>query len=141
MSRKRRGRSEASIYQRASDGLWVAVLSLGYDGKGKRKRKTVYGHTKKEVQDKLDDLRGDIKEGMIVGGPTLTVKQWLTRWLEITKPTVQPNTYVPYARHARLHLVPHLGHIKLQKLDAGCIHQLYATLTKAGVSPQLQRKI
>jgi CubicO group peptidase (beta-lactamase class C family) len=34
MSRKRRGRGEHGIYQRESDGLWVASVSLGYDRTG-----------------------------------------------------------------------------------------------------------
>ena len=38
----RRGHNEGSIYQRASDGLWVAGITL--DG---GKRKTVYGKTRK----------------------------------------------------------------------------------------------
>ena len=37
MARKRRGRGEGSIHQRA-DGLWEAKISLGYDGNGKRRR-------------------------------------------------------------------------------------------------------
>jgi hypothetical protein len=42
MSRKRRGRGEGSIFERA-DGVWVGSVSLGYDTNGKRLRKTVYG--------------------------------------------------------------------------------------------------
>lgn len=35
-TRRRRGHNEGSVYQRASDGLWVADASLGYgsDGNG-----------------------------------------------------------------------------------------------------------
>src|SRR5215472_16103722 len=51
MARKRRGRDEGSVFQRA-DGLWVSSISLGYTESGKRKRKTVYGATKQEVLDK-----------------------------------------------------------------------------------------
>ena len=45
MARKRRGRGEGSIFQRA-DGRWTATITVGYDGNGKRKRRTVYGKTK-----------------------------------------------------------------------------------------------
>jgi hypothetical protein len=41
-NRKRRGRSEGSVHQRA-DGLWVASISLGYDERGKRRRLVAYG--------------------------------------------------------------------------------------------------
>src|SRR4051794_22161482 len=36
-NRKRRGRGEASIFERA-DGQWVGSISLGYHESGKRKR-------------------------------------------------------------------------------------------------------
>ena len=46
----RRGHGEGSIYQR-SDGLWCTVVDLGYVN-GKRKRKYIYGKTRKEVAEK-----------------------------------------------------------------------------------------
>ena len=52
MARKRRGRGEGSIYQR-SNGLWCATYSAGYDGSGHRKRRTIFGETKDDVQKKL----------------------------------------------------------------------------------------
>jgi len=56
VTRKRRGRGEGSISQRP-DGVWEGSVSLGYDGEGKRRRKTVYGKIKAEVQDKLRELQ------------------------------------------------------------------------------------
>lgn len=43
----RRGHGEGSIYQR-KDGRWAATITL--EG---QKRKTFYGKTRKEVQEKL----------------------------------------------------------------------------------------
>ena len=48
---KKRGNNEGSIYKR-QDGRWAATVSLGYEG-GKRKRKTVYGKTRKGVAERL----------------------------------------------------------------------------------------
>jgi hypothetical protein len=53
-SRPRRG--EGTVYKRKSDGLWVGMLDLGLAG-GKRRRKTVYGHSENEVLHKLSKLR------------------------------------------------------------------------------------
>ena len=72
MSRKRRGRGEASVFERA-DGQWVGAISLGYDDKGKRNRKTVYGSTKGEVQEKIDDLKNDARAGILPDAKRLTV--------------------------------------------------------------------
>jgi len=55
--RARRGRGEASIYQRESDGRWVGSLSLGHTGSGKRRRKVVYGDTKNAVAEELRKLQ------------------------------------------------------------------------------------
>ena len=44
----RRGHGEGAVYRRASDGLWVASLNLGYID-GKRRRKQVYGKTQRKT--------------------------------------------------------------------------------------------
>src|SRR5262249_59670143 len=84
--RARRGRGESSIFRREEDGLWVATVSLGYDAEGKRKRKTVYGTTKKEVQEKLDELRPAARAGT-VGISGMTVAVLLEQWLKASQGT------------------------------------------------------
>jgi hypothetical protein len=91
MARKRRGRGEGGIHHRA-DGLWEAKVSFGYAPDGKRIRKTVYGHSKQEVQDKLRELQNNAGRGIDCDAGTLTVGAWLTRWLALVRPTVEPNT-------------------------------------------------
>ena len=61
---KRRGNGEGSNYQRANS-RWEAVISIGYGADGKRKRRTVYGWTKKEVQDKLTKLQSNKLNGTL----------------------------------------------------------------------------
>jgi hypothetical protein len=53
---KRLGYREGSIHQR-SKTRWVAMLSLGYNAQGRRKRRAIYGTTKREVQEKLTKLQ------------------------------------------------------------------------------------
>src|SRR5258707_33462 len=105
-SRKRRGRGEGSIFQR-DDGLWVGSISLGVDGKGKRNRRTVYGDTKKEAQDKLDELRDKARKGQPVRATTdMKVGAFLDLWLVKAKLAVGASTYIRYEQHARLHITP-----------------------------------
>ena len=111
----RRGRGEGSIYQR-KDGRYVASLPI--EGQG-RKRKYLYGKTRKEVQEKLATTVQQQKQGMLVATPQQTVGQFLTDWLENTfKQSVRPRTYERYEEVIRLHLVPVLGKHQLQKLSA-----------------------
>ena len=83
--RKRRGRGEASLFQRDSDGLWVGTVSLGYDGTGKRIRKTTYAPTKGEVAEKVRKLQAEHDAGRLVDVEELTTGEFLTRWLNNTE--------------------------------------------------------
>jgi integrase len=137
MTRKRRGRGEGGIRYREDKKTWVAEVRTGAG----QKRRTVYGKTKKRIQEKLRKLHNDVAAGISGDVALLTVSQWLTRWLEIVKPTVEPNTYDPYERHVRLHITPYLGGLKLVKLAKPQIRGWYAALTEAGVLAALQRKV
>lgn len=135
--RKRRGRGEDGIYQRESDGLWVASVSLGYDGAGKRVRRVVYGKSKREAQAKLDALRRDAAGGVKIAPGRVTVKEAVDRWLDLeVRPNRAPATVKCYAETARLHILPTLGRVYLKDLDTHRIDQLQAGLQAAGVSPR-----
>lgn len=108
----KRGQNEGSIYKR-KDGRWTAALSVG----GTR-RKTFYGKTRQEVQEKLTAELGKKQAGLpIATDERQTVGQFLDHWLkESVKSSVRPKTYDSYAQLVRLHLKPRLGHIRLSKL-------------------------
>jgi integrase len=138
MARKRRGRSEGSVYQR-SDGLWVSSVSMGYAGNGKRKRRTVYGQTKAEVQAKLARLQNDAANGQLSDPVTMTLAEWLVRWLDTATSRVQPKTHLRYEQLVRLRINPHLGGCRLAALEPVHIQQLFSALSRAGVSPRGQQ--
>ncbi len=134
MSRKRRGRDEGSLYQRA-DGLWAASVSAGYDAHGRRKRRTVYGDSKAEVQAKLQTLQADASKGVLGDADRMTLAAYLHSWLETTaRLTCAFSTYDRYKRVVNRQLLPHLGGVKVAKLAPVHIHTLLAQLEKAGES-------
>jgi integrase len=137
--RKRRGRGEGGIREvtlKNGTKIWRAEIRLPSG-----KRKSVYATTKGEALKKMDKLRHDLAIGITGEALELTVADWLNRWLDQVKPTVEPQTYNPYAQHCRTHLIPHVGHVTLAKFKAAHVHQLYTDLSKASVSPALQRKV
>lgn len=132
-TRKRRGRGEGSIYQRA-DGRWCATVSAGYNGSGRRRRKTIYGQTKRDVQEKLKRLD---PAAVIRDASALTVRDFLKRWIDNTaRPAVAPTTYQRYEQIARLQVIPYVGGVRLTSLAAIHVEQLYADLRRDGVSPR-----
>ena len=58
---RRRAKGEGGIYRRA-DGRWCAALDLGR-ATGKRRRRIVYGKSRREVSEKLFALRKDAERG------------------------------------------------------------------------------
>ncbi|HEY6541612.1 MAG TPA: tyrosine-type recombinase/integrase [Ktedonobacteraceae bacterium] len=120
-----RGHGEGSIYQR-NDGRWTAAITLD-----NHRRKTFYGKSRKEVQDKLNKALYEQKQGTLATGPQMTLKTHLERWLEqVCKLTMRASTYKMYRSAINFHWIPSLGHIKLQKLTIGDLQAFYAELQK-----------
>src|SRR6266498_3090508 len=112
---KRRGNGEGGIYQRERDGKWCASVDLGFVN-GKRRRKVIYGETRKEVADKLKALHRDQAAGINIAPEQQTVKAFLETWLEQrVKRHNRPRTYESYTTVAQRHLIPHIGKCQLVK--------------------------
>lgn len=127
----KRGNGEGSIYKRKEDGKWVGSIKLDTG-----KRKVFYGKTKKEVTEKLIHYRHDQQQGILVPSSQQTVAEFFTRWLEDTqKHSLRPRAYERYEEVARLHIVPVLGKLQLQKLEAQHVQMLYTKKIEAGLSP------
>jgi integrase len=132
----RRGNGEGSIYQR-SDGRWAAEITVGYGDNGKRRRKTVYGWTKAEVQKKLGNLLPQAQAGAFAVAD-MTVGAFLDHWLENTvKPNNRATTFESYERIARKHIRPFIGGIRLSNLAPINVESMYTALRNAGRSPRL----
>lgn len=128
MARKRRGRGEGAIIQRG-DGRWAAELSLGVDATGKRRRKTIYGTSKKDVAERLRKLQAENDAGRLVETEQLTTAEYLKRWLHNTaKEKVHAGTWERYRQVTELYLIPTLGGVKLSKLAPLHVEQCYAQM-------------
>lgn len=118
-----------------TDVLWGAVGDLGRGPDGKRRRKFVYGKTRKDVAERLKKLLADIQAGTFVDPGRLTVAQFLERWLEdAARHTVRPVTYETYRRYLRVHAIPVIGHLRLAKIQPTDLQHLYASRLQAGKS-------
>ncbi|MFC4942346.1 tyrosine-type recombinase/integrase [Pseudonocardia sp. GCM10023141] len=122
---RRRVNGEGSIYQRASDGLWVASAYV-YTTTGVMKRKPVYGRSFDEVREKLDRLKGDSANGIAVPDRAVTVSDYLTYWLAQVKEVKRATTWRGYESAVRLHIVPVLGKKRLEKLTGADVRHLVA---------------
>lgn len=113
---KRRARGEGSLIQRKSDGMWIGRVDLPSTN-GKRRRATVKSMKYTVAMEKFNKLRREVEDGTYATSGTMTVAQWCEQWLEaIVRPRVRPGTFTYYEQTSRLHVVPHVGKIRLNKL-------------------------
>ncbi len=126
---KRRGHGEGTIKQR-SDGRWEGQVSLP-DGR----RKSVYGKTRREAQDKLRAALRDLDAGLDLSAGRQTFDHFLHQWLSASvRPAVATKTYEGYESIVRVRIVPRLGRTPLRKLTPLDLQALYASLQDAGLS-------
>ena len=129
-SRKpRRGHGEGSIYWRADRQRYCGQVEVA------GRRRTIYGKTKAEVQQKMLKARLDGAQGRVAPSATMTVEQLLTDWLrEAVEPKGRGRTYESYEYHSRCHLIPALGTVKLRDLTTAQLQRLYRQLLDRGLS-------
>ncbi|HZU01587.1 MAG TPA: tyrosine-type recombinase/integrase [Ktedonobacteraceae bacterium] len=125
MSGKRRGSGEGGITQR-KDGRWQGSFLAE---NGVRRKKYVYGKTRKEVQEKLARAIYQEKQGTLTRGDARqTVQQFMEHWfVNVHKGAVREKTYLDHLSRAKNHIYPLLGHVRLQKLSVQHVQEWYAT--------------
>ncbi len=129
----RRGPHEGSLYPRG-DGRWEGAVHLGYE-EGRRVRKWVIGHSRKEVAARLEALLAAKREERPMPDGRTKLGPFLRRWLdEVAEPAIRASTYSSYDDILRLHLIPGLGRIAVAKLTPDDVQSfLNAKLTTPGV--------
>src|ERR1700755_1676378 len=121
MPRSKTPDNEGSVYQRASDGLWVAAVTLPSG-----RRKVAYGKTEKEALTKRRRLLADVEAGRPVPlGRTPTIGKFLLHWLdvriagEVEAGHIQPSTADHYRQMVEGHIIPTaLAAVKLTAASA-----------------------
>jgi integrase len=116
----KRGNGEGSIFQRKSDKKWIASITLENG-----KRKVFYGKTKKEVTEKLIKARSEQQQGLLSVNSKTKMSEYIEGWLESYKRSVRPNTHQRACEIMRLHVLPTLGNLQLDKLTPRHLDRLY----------------
>jgi integrase len=119
----RRAKGEGSIHKR-KDGYWAAQITVGYKPDGRPIRKSVYASKKKEVAQKLADLKERHERGDFGEGARQLVKDFLRFWLKQRRHQVKPRTIELHTRYVESKIVPVLGNYCLVDLKPVHIQEL-----------------
>jgi integrase len=105
---------------------WQVVVSFTDPATKKRTRKLV-GTYAKEAEAKRAERKALLSkdDGVFVDPSKITVGELLDTWLKSKRGTISVNSEADYASAIRLHLKPALGHLRVQKLNADTIQNVY----------------
>lgn len=118
---RHRGSGEGSIFK--SGNTWRGQLTIN------GKRKSVSGKTKKEVADKLAELRTDFNNGIYTERNEITVEEWVNYWLKNkVEPKISEQSFIHLEALFRNHLLKEIGHVQLQEVNREMLEETYATV-------------
>ena len=133
---KRAASGESSIHK-GVDGRWHGYVSMGLKREGARDRRHVSGTRRVDVVAKVRDLERQRDSSVAQeAGRVSTVADWLEHWLDtIAARKVRPRTLEGYRSKLRLHVVPALGHHRLDRLQPEHVEAFYAECERSGMAP------
>ena len=91
---KRRANGDGHLRQRPN-GTWELCLMIGFHDDGRRKYKSFYGKTQKEVKDKAKAYQSAKAEGIEMD-VVYTFEEWADMWFESHKDNIMPTTQENY---------------------------------------------
>ncbi len=128
----KKGNGEGAIRHR-SDGRWEARY---YTTSGMRRtRHSIYGQTRQAVAKGLRECLANTDTGFAPGQGNISLAIYLSRWLDSIRQSVKPTTLEKYTRDVNHHIIPAVGHFRLDKLEPRHISMLYTDMIQSGLSP------
>jgi len=130
-----RVKGTGSVYQRESDGRWVATIEAGWTARGARRRITLTAKTQAEVRRKLRDKQAQIaRDGLPSPGASdrVTVKAWCEQWLAMTVRTSRPGTFISDRAAVNKWIIATIGHKRLTELTPADVRKLQRAQEDAG---------
>src|SRR5215212_8592130 len=136
------GNGEGSIYEHKRNGKKVGYRGAYwvYTSDGP-KRRYVQGKTRAEVNQTLTKVMADRDGGLVFDAGSLTVGEYLDRWLKEVKDTVRESTYERNDQLIRLHIRPAIGRIKLKNLTTAHARWFYRERLDSGLAPATNHKM
>ncbi|MDY4127964.1 site-specific integrase [Peptostreptococcus porci] len=147
MARKN-SNGQGCIYKKKVDNngkciLWGANIMIGYNEEGKKKVKTLYGKTQKEVTEKLEQYKREmLLTSSNIDYDKLTLQDYYYTWLMNRKKTYKPNSFKDYESVYRNYIQGSIiGKTFIKKLNQVTLNRYYNNLIEEDITPQTIQRI
>ena len=112
---------------------YYAVIADGDRRKWHGDPDTGSGFTRREkAEAHLQDLLVSIRTGSYLEPSTMSVAEWAALWLETARDRLKASTWQSYETKLRVHVLPTLGQVPIQRLRPTHLDSLYAELRRSG---------
>ena len=124
---KKRANGEGTLFQRASDGMWIGKYYVG------DQLKTVSAKRQDVCLAKLQEKRQQVASGTYVEPDKMTVEQWMLKWFDTyVRPVRKGSTADTCYLNITKHINPAIGKVKLQQLRSDHIQAFINKEQKEG---------
>ena len=122
-------------------GKWKLRVYTGRDG---RSRPTYLSRnftgTRRQAESALSKLVADVERRQATNNHGGSVGDLLTRWLADIQPTRSPGTMHEHRRSIDRNILPAIGSVRLNRLTARHLDDLYGSMLARGLSPASVRR-
>lgn len=132
----RRKNGTGTVRER-KDGRWEGRIIVGYDDHGKAIIKSIFAKTKTECNQKIKDFQDNLY--LITGKlpnhakSSMSFGEWIDLWYQnYCKPNLRENTQDGYENRIYNHIIPSIGHIRLDQLSQSDLQEYYLKLKTSG---------
>jgi len=127
------GAGRRGSVQQSDNGNWFFIVDTTLPGGPRRQTRRRGFPTRKAAQAALTKILGTMSDHSYVTPSRLTLTEFIqTRWLPAFAGELRVSTHASYSRNLRLHILPVLGGVPLQTLDASTLTALYQRLATQG---------
>ena len=127
---KRRSRGDGGLHWDDQRQRWIATVTVGYNGRGKRITRKASGKTKTEAKAKLNEMLRDRADGLTLAAGCYSVADAVNDWLTYGLSGRAPGTVTKNRIYAKTHVIPALGARKLRDLTADDVDRWLAAESK-----------
>ncbi len=116
-----------------ADGRFESQVNCGYDEFGKRKRKTIYGKNKREVEKNVREFKNSLERGEVSALKPITFEQMGNMWFEKYTSDLAETTIQRYKSVFNKQLIP-IHNCKINKIDTNTVQVLLNSIAAEGYS-------
>jgi integrase len=114
-----------NIKKDTKNGTYYFVISAGFNSNGKRRQiKRTGFKTQKEAKEQYLHIQNELADDKFIDPSSVTFESFLEKWKKRKRNQIEESTYIRYERLCRLHILPAIGKMKLQKIDTLTVQNL-----------------